>query len=118
MTSVIVLVLGMAVCFAALASIMMILAVSTDHWEKTEYDFNKLKALPSLVSNESYLDPGNGFYKLVTTSDQSNGTKTTYLRATYGGIWRICDQISGKFHVGLMFCSLFRSTLVMTLVLL
>ena len=94
----------------AAASVLMLVAVATDHWEKAEYSIERLKAIANVNVNASYFDVQNGFYKLVETKTElasvspsnapGNATITVhvsvrYVRANYGGIWKICDRVSG-----------------------
>ena len=79
----------------------MVIAISTDYWEDIKYKPDMLRTLDNLVLNESTFNDKEGFY--VLTLDQkveNNVTRVVfYLRDTYGGIWRMCDRISGKLHI-------------------
>ena len=100
MSAPIFIVLALSIIFGVIASIMMIVAVSTDYWEITLYDADKLQEVDKVVIERSVLSNENHFYKVVM-EDYVNGNKTEktfYLRDMFGGIWRVCDTIPGKFN--------------------
>ena len=90
-------ILGLAIFCGISGSILMIVAVSTDYWEDVTYNNQSLSQLPNIVLAESTFYPEDGFYIIVVEEiNENNITKHTfYLRDTYGGIWRMCDRISG-----------------------
>ena len=56
----------------------------------------RLKLQEGFIEGESYLNDGEGLYKIVFELTSVNKTKKNFtLRHTYGGIWRSCDEISG-----------------------
>ena len=91
---------------AVLADVMTIVSIATDFWETIEYE--RLDRLDGVALNESIFNDVDGFYRLFTVkSDPSAsvdgtsnslpiGNKTVLLRSRHGGIWRICDRITGK----------------------
>ena len=88
-------VLPLAAVFAAFGTLFVIIALSTTAWEEIEWNKNQLRNDASVNQTASYFDSSNGFYVVVT--EQSDGNQTTsYLRDLVGGIWKICDVISGK----------------------
>ena len=90
----IILVLILSAFFGGLTSLFMVVALSTDYWENVKYDAEKLRNLPNLV-NGSIFNDEEGFYKIVLAG--GTGNKTTYvLRNSYGGIWKICDKMTGE----------------------
>ncbi len=91
-------VLGLSVIFSVISSILMIVAVSTDYWEITTFSTAKLQQLDKIILDKCYLSEANHFFKLVLEHYEGNTTdKTYYLRDMYGGIWRVCDTVPGKF---------------------
>ncbi|KAI0220350.1 hypothetical protein LSAT2_028151 [Lamellibrachia satsuma] len=92
--------LPLAVLCGTIASVLMLVAVATDHWELVEYDEQKLRALANVDTNLSLFERENGFYKVVIGVPGDNGDNKTYeshyLRDSHGGIWRVCDHVSGK----------------------
>ena len=88
-------VLPIALFCAGLGSLMIVIALSTSAWEEVTWDNSKLKQVSSVNVSESIFDNNNGFYKIITQDNQGNRT-TSYLRNTIGGIWQICDTLTGK----------------------
>ena len=94
----IIIILACSIVFGLIASLCMVVAVSTNFWEISTFHEDKILRVTGISVNESRLSPENKFYKVVTTKIDVNGStirNTDYLRSTYGGIWQLCDSISG-----------------------
>jgi hypothetical protein len=93
-------ILGLCIFFGAVSSLLMIVTLSTDHWEVTTWNPVALRALKGFRENESQFFEDEGFYIVVLPADPNDPTNTSsttdYLRDRIGGIWRICDHISRK----------------------
>ena len=88
-------ILPIASALAAFGTLFIIIALSTTAWEEVQWNGDQLKQNDNVNRSASYFDNKNGFYVVVT--EQSDGNQTTsYLRNLIGGIWQICDTISGK----------------------
>ena len=87
----------LAIVFAALATLFAIISASTDYWEVIDWNMDALKSHNTVVVSNSTFSETNGYYEVVTQlGDNSSNATTSYLRSTYGGIWRICDKVSGN----------------------
>ena len=96
----VIVILGCAIVFGILASMCMVIAVSTKYWEVSTFSSEKLQEVPGINMTESMFDEENEFFKVVRTNVYENGTTytmTDLLRSTYGGIWQLCDKISGMY---------------------
>lgn len=93
------LVLGLSILFGLFSTIFMVVAVASDYWEHTDWDEDKLLLVENLNRNASVFSKENAFYKIVMTDTKSKNKSSHeyYLRSLYGGIWRICDYVTGKF---------------------
>ena len=91
-------VLGLAVLLGLLSTVLMVVSVATDYWEHTDYRLDVLTNLTNLNKNASYFSENDRFYKIVLKDPLSDNVthREYYLRSSYGGIWRICDYITGK----------------------
>ena len=91
-------ILGLCIFFGASASLLMIVSVSSDHWESVTFDPDKLRAIEGIQLNDSVFRPQEGFYQISIRTDPGDGSNSTvyYLRDSIGGIWRYCDRLSGE----------------------
>ena len=91
-------VLGLAIFFSVVSSVMVIVAVATDYWEVIDYHKDRLESLP-ISMNYSILLENEGFYQVAVETEDEEGNRGNltyhYFRDMYGGIWKICDTISG-----------------------
>ena len=90
--------LPLAVLCGTVASVLMLVAVATDHWERVTYDEEKLRNIPHINMNLSLFNSTNGFYKIVINVgyDSNQTLEPHYLRDSHGGIWRVCDHVTGE----------------------
>lgn len=173
--------LAVAITTAAVANILVVISMATDHWERIEYDSDALRRVADVIAGESTFDDVNGFY-IVTMNDvivrhdvvttdsgkknnnsnhdntnahrngssnnsawnnnssghnnnngndnnssecttsysglgsiindsgantasQTNRTKRFYLRSLNGGIWRLCNRITGWYQKTITYCN-------------
>ena len=87
----------LAIVFGALATLFAVVSASTDYWEVIDWDMEALRGHETVVVANSTFSDANGYYEVLTElRDGSGNTTKSYLRSTYGGIWRICDKVSGN----------------------
>ena len=92
----IVVVLAISVFFAIIATVFMVVAISTDQWEVIEHNADKIAALSQVLQNSSVLNETTGYFKVVYRENSSGNITTVYTYSLYGGIWKLCDRVPGK----------------------
>lgn len=96
--------IGVVICLSIslglVSTALMVVGVSTDFWELSEFDIDCIKKIKDVNLNNSILSKENGFYYILKRDKTSIKVNITYKEYTafehYGGIWRICDKITGK----------------------
>ena len=92
--------IALPVCtfFAGLGSILVVISLSTHAWELVTWNSDRLKQHSTVNEELSYFDDNNGFYIVVTQETDNQGgvvNTTSYLRNLNGGVWNMCDTLSG-----------------------
>lgn len=99
MASPLIILMANAIFFGALSAMMIMIAVSVDAWQSYTFDKSVLKSLNDSLESYTILQLSNTtpiFKVLVQTDPQSNATVDYYLHTSYTGLWRLCDDLTGR----------------------
>ncbi|CAD5121707.1 DgyrCDS10191 [Dimorphilus gyrociliatus] len=96
------LVICLSICLGLISTTFMVVGVSTDFWELSEFSINCIRKIKDINLNASILDKENGFYYLQKRDLTSTKLNVTFKEYTafehFGGIWRVCNKISDEFR--------------------